>query len=189
MGDEEKKRLLQALIAAAQGTAEQLGLPKLDSPTLQMGNSLYSLSASGHLEARHCKQQPRLLSAQVVQSHHAALDRSTDSQQAAQHSSRLELVILAANTSAGDQVRLHFLEDSQTVTVDAEFDESAPAGQAVQLSIAVPPDAKPVVAVELLRDSFASQKVGVNWSAADREHALSEMGKASSGARHLQEPS
>lgn len=53
MGDKEKKRLLQAFIAAAQGTAAQLGLPELDSPTLQIGNSLYSLSASGNLEARH----------------------------------------------------------------------------------------------------------------------------------------
>lgn len=79
-------------------------------------------------------------------------------------------------------MRLHFLEDSQTVTVDAEFDESAPVGQAVQLSIAVPPDAKPVVAVELLRNSFASQKVGVSWPAAEKEHALSEMGQASPGA-------
>ena len=65
MDDREKKRVLEALTIIAHKTTGQLGLPELNSPTLQISNSLYSLSASGDLGRRDCKQQPQLLSAWV----------------------------------------------------------------------------------------------------------------------------
>lgn len=176
MDDKEKKRVLEALMLIAHKTTEQLGLPQPDSPTLQIGNSLYILSASGHLEKCDCKQQPRLLSAWVVNCSEEPAMRSVSFQRSAQHlvSSRRHylwhLVALAADASLGDQLHLHFEDGSRTVTKDAKFDESASCGQAVQLTIMVPCQTKRVVAVELLRSSFASRRVGVSYPKACSQH-------------------
>ena len=94
MDGKEKRRVLQALIATAQKTAKQLGSPELASPTLQMHNSLYTLTASGCLHRRHCKQQPQLLSARVVAGPSAQF---TSSQYGGQHSTSWRLVAIAAD--------------------------------------------------------------------------------------------
>ncbi|KAL3151136.1 hypothetical protein ABBQ38_013001 [Trebouxia sp. C0009 RCD-2024] len=163
MADGEKKTRLKMLFAAAQTVAKQLGLPPPSPPTLQIGDSLYSLSASGDLEKRQCKQPPRILSAHVLASSRGASSRPF--KRGAQHPLGRRLVILAADALAGDQMRLHFENDKRTITVIAEVDDTAVGGQGVPLSISVPPDAKRIVAVELLRDSFASQPMEVSWPA------------------------
>lgn len=161
MNDEERACLLQALSKTAEDIAKQLGVPTPDPPRLQIGSILYSLSDVGELEKRQCKQLPTLVSAQLESSQGGAV-RSTSSQDCTQPSMGQQLVITAANAAARDSVRLHFQGDSSTVTVGTEIDSSALTGGVVELTIAVPPDAKQVVAVELLRDGFASQKIAVS---------------------------
>lgn len=157
MDDEEKKSRLQSLFAVAQTLAKERGLPSPSPPTLQIGNSLYSLSASGDLDMCQCKQPPQVLSAQVVESSRGALSSG------AQHPLGYQLVILAVAALAGDQVRLHRENENRATTVNAEVVAPTEAGQAVQLTISVSRDPERVVAVELLRDSFASQPVEVSW--------------------------
>ena len=181
MDDKEKKRVLQALMLIAHNTTEQLGLPQLGSPTLQIGNSLYSLSASGHLDKHDCKQQPRLLSAWAVEDEVVEHPLTVFSKQHSVSSRWHYLVALAADASLGDQLRLHFEDGSRTVTMEAGFDEPASiqhlaSGQAVQLTILIPHDSKRVVAVELLRNSFASRRVGVRYPPCSKHrHAWQRM--------------
>ena len=174
MDDREKQRVLEALTVIAQKTTEQLGLPELNSPTLQISNSLYSLSASGDLGRRDCKRQPQLLSARVVSLVSNPTMVPVGTQHSAQHSVGLltdhqwQLVALAADAPPGDQLRLHFEDGSRTMTMDAQLDKSASRGQFVQLTVIVPQHSKRVV--ELLRDSFASQRVGVSYPSLLRQH-------------------
>lgn len=161
---EEKKRVLQTVMASVQKAAQQLGMPDLGSATLQVSNCLYTLTASGDLEESQCKQPPRLLSAQVIHSNHSSPTGSTNSQHGAQPSPHQKLLeIWAADGVVGDRLRFQFENESETVTVNAVYNGSASLEQPVQLNITVPADAKHVVAVELLRGSFASQPVGVSW--------------------------
>ena len=72
-----------------------------------------------------------------------------------------QLHVMVADFTRGDRLRLHLRGSKQTVTVRIQPAAPTPDSRVVQLTLPLPNTDGAVVAVELMRGAFASQKVAV----------------------------
>ena len=160
LSDQEKVKVLLALSETMQMVAQKHELVYSDSPRLQIGKCMYSLSASGSLQTRHCEVLPKVLSAHLIPGNPIASSSSSCFTDGGTPCASLQLVVQVADVLAEDKLRLHCDGDSSMLYLDVSTAELTKAKQGIQLTVAVPSGAKPV-AVELMRGLFASQKTDI----------------------------
>ena len=164
LSDPRKVKLLLALTEATHALAQKYDQPNQESSSaqVQIGNSLYSLTASGALQTLQCEVMPQMLSAHLTPGSPMASSESTCSTHMSTAQSNLQLDVRVADLLATDKLRVHLEGDCTLLYLDASTAEQAQAqgSKEVWLTVAGPFAAKPI-AVELMRGPFASQKFDV----------------------------